>query len=589
MYKHCLPILAISLAAGAAACTGFIGGGTDETGSETPPSSTPTNFVCDESVVQDALPLRRLSYVQYRNTIADIVRYALPGEADAIVTGLEPSFARLPDDTRTGPDKTYAGFTQLDQAVQQDHIDGAYLTGLQVAAELTVSDARLAEVVGACATDSDTGNDDACLNEFILRFGERALRREVTDEDVSFYRGPAGTAPLDAADYADVIGLLLSAPHMLYFVEHGQALEAQKVDLDGFEIASRISYHFWQSLPDEELFAAARSGDILTEDGYATQVERVFNDAKTREALSSFFGQWLENSTLEELDSRVGTPVFDSFVGGFAPGPELRERMLQEVVDAAMFYAYDDSGTYAELLSSNKSFAKTDDLAAIYGVAPWSGQGEPPDMGPERAGLITRAAFLATGSANTRPVMKGVFLRKALLCDEIPPPPPGADNNPPQLSDTLSTREVVEELTGSGVCAGCHATLINALGFATENFDSLGRLRAEQPLFDDMSGDQMGTAVIDTTTVPSVDDGDQTVSTGAPDLMNLIVQSEKPGACFARQYFRFTFGRMESIDKDACVLADVKKALDDGESLATVLRTVALSSAFRQRTFAEGE
>ena len=582
------PLIVLTVAALAAGCTGLIG---DDSESGTPgekPPSTPTNFVCDENVVQDALPMRRLSYAQYRNTITDIVRYAAPSEADAVMATIEPSFDRVPQDIRVGPDQHYAGFTHLDQAVQQDHIDGAYLTGIAVGEELTATTARLTEVVGACATDADTGNDDVCLDDFIRSFGERALRRAVTEEDVAFYRGPAGSAPFDEADYADVIGLMLNAPHMLYFVEHGQGEEGRKVDLDGYEIASRISYHFWQTLPDEELFEAARSGDLLTEEGYAAQIERVFSDARTADALASFFSEWLENSTLEELDSRVGTPVFDAFAGSYAPGPDLREHMLQEVVDAASYYAFGD-GTFVDFFTSNKSFARTDDLAQIYGVAPWSGQGEPPDMGPERAGLITRAAYVATGSANTRPIMKGVFLRKAVLCDEIPAPPANAAANPPQLSDSLSTREVVEELTGDGACAGCHTTVINPLGFATENFDALGRVRDAQPLYDETTGEQVGSAAIDTTSVPSIDDGDDSVSSGAQDLVDLIMASEKPNACFARHYFRFTFGRLEDLDKDACALSDVKKALDDGTPLADVLRTVALSSAFRQRTYAEGE
>ncbi len=580
--------LGVAACFGLSGCMGVIGGGADAA-SESPEPSTPTHFVCNEELVQETLPLRRLSKVQYQNTIRDLVRHALPTDADAVMVAVEPSFARIPDDLRSGPDKHYAGFSKLDQAVQQAHIDGAYVVAAAVGEALTASDARLTAAVGSCASDADAANDDDCLDAFIRDFGERALRRPVTAADVTFYRGPAGAAPFDAADYADVIALLLNSPHALYFVEHGQSGEARKAELEAYELASRLSYHFWQTLPDEELFAAARSGDLLSEDVFAAQVERVFADPKTRDALGAFFAQWLENTTLEELDSRVGTPVFDAFAGDFTPGPELREAMLAEVVDAAAYYAFDHGGSYEDLFRSNRSFARTDDLAAIYGVAPWSGEGEPPALGVERVGLITRAAFLATGSANTRPVMKGVFIRKALLCDEIPPPPPNAAANPPQLSDSLSTREVVEELTHDGVCAGCHMTVINPLGFSTENFDALGRLRSEQPLYDEETGEQVGTAEIDTETVPAVDDGDATVSRGAGDIVDLIMQSAKPNACFARQYFRFTFGRMEDLASDACALADVKQALDDDRPLAEVLRTVALSAAFRERTFAEGE
>jgi uncharacterized protein DUF1592/uncharacterized protein DUF1588 len=575
--------LLVPAVVGAAACTGLIGDGDD--GSESEPTSTATSFVCHPDAVPESLPLRRLSRVQFENTVGDLVRFALPGEADAVIGAIDPLFERMPEDLRIGPDKHYAGYTRLDQAVQQDHVDGAYGVAAAVGEALTSNDTRLGEVVGPCAVDADAGNDDACLDDFIQSFGERALRRAVGADDVAFYRQPAGQAPFEPADYADVIALLLNAPHLLYIVEHGAEGSDAIAPLDGYELASRLSFHFWQTMPDETLFAAARSGDLATEAGWQAQVERVLADPRTDAAIASFFGEWLENTTLEELDSRVGTPVFDAFAGDYMPGADLREHMLAEVVDAALYYTRDAKGSYEDFFASQKSFAKTDDLAAIYGLAPWTG-GEPPDFGdPTRAGLLTRAAYLATGSANTRPIMKGVFIRKAILCDEIPPPPPNAAANPPMLSDAMSTRQVVEELTKTGVCASCHPSFINPLGFASENFDALGRKRSEQTLYDADTGAVVGTAPIDTTGIPHVDEGDETAIGGAADLVELVLASEKPRACFARQYFRFTFGRIEDLDKDGCALADVKSALDDGLPLAEVLRAVAMSKNFRERSF----
>ncbi|MDC0743094.1 DUF1588 domain-containing protein [Polyangium mundeleinium] len=573
----------LALGALTGACTGLIGEPLDGKG-----GSTPTSFVCDTEAVPEALPLRRLSHLQYRNTVSELVRFAAPSAAAEILGGADPLFAQLPDDRRVGPDKHYAGFTRLDQALQQQHVDGAYRVGGEIGKALTASPSRLAELAGACATDADAANDDACLDDMIRRFGERALRRPVTDEDVAFYRGPAGAAPFDAADYADVVALLLNAPHLMYFVEHGQDGSDSTAPLDAYELASRLSYHFWQTLPDEALFASARSGALLTEAGYEAEVERIWSDPRTHAAMGELFGQWLDNTTLEELDARVGTPLFDAFTAGYTPGPDLREHMLAEVTDAALHYTFEEPGTFRDLLTSRKSFARTEDLASIYHVPVWSGSGEPPEFTePERVGLLTRAAFLSTGSANTRPIMKGVFIRKALLCDDIPPPPPNAAANPPQLSESLSTRQVVEELTGQGACAGCHKVIINPLGFATENFDSLGRVRTEQALFDPDTGAVVSTATVDTEVVPRVESGDERVAKNAADLTSLIAASPKPYACFARQYFRFTFGRLEDLDRDACALEDVKLALDEGKPMADVLRSIARSTAFRMRSFVD--
>lgn len=563
-------------AAALGACTGSIGDG-DGGG----PKSTPTHFVCDAAAVPDALPLRRLSRTQYTNTVSDLVGAVAPADAQAILSSITPALASLPTDIPTGPDKHYAGFTSLDQALQQGHADGIYSVGAAIGKELTSTPARLGQVVGACATGA---SDQACLTAFVKSFGERALRRPLTDEDVAFYSKPAVAVPYKAADYADVIALLLNAPEALFFVEHGDPTSTAAVaKLAPYELASRISYHFWQTSPDAELLEKARTGELATDAGYAAEVERAYHDPRTRKALATFFAEWLGNTTLDPLDARIGTPTYDAIRGDFTPGPDTRQHYLDEVVDAARYYSFDKPASFDTFFTSGKSFAKTADVAQIYGVSPWDGSSDPVDA-PGRVGLLTRPAFVATGSIDSRPIMKGVFIRKAMLCDDIAPPPGNVGANPPAPSPNASTRQVVEDLTNTGICAGCHQVQINPLGFATENFDPLGRLRTEETLFDD-KGNAVGMAPIDTKSVPKVNAGDTTESTGAADLEKLMVESPKLHACFARQYFRYTFARMEDLDKDGCGLSDVQKALDDGADLAVVLRSLALTPGFRNRNF----
>src|SRR5690606_25433852 len=104
----------------------------------------------------------------------------------------------------------------------------------------------------------------------------------------------------------------------------------------------------------------------------------------------------------------------------------------------------------------------------------------------------------------TRPIMKGVFIRTTLLCDEVPPPPQDGMAVSINLSPTLSTRQVVEEITEKEPrCAGCHKSMINPLGFASENFDALGRMRTAQTLFDP-TGKVVGQAPINTKSVPKI-------------------------------------------------------------------------------------
>jgi hypothetical protein len=554
------------------------------TGNTTPPEDLSPDFACDEAQVPDALPLRRLSYSQYRNTILDLIELSVPSEASAIQSELTPALDELPRDLRQGPDPTFARFDRLDQTVQQRLVDEEYAVALAVSEALTRTTSRLTEFVGECAEEA---SDDECLDAFVERFGERVQRRSLADEDIAFYRRAVGEVPYQAQDYADVAALLLTSPYALYAVEHGEEEgSGELVALSANELAARLSYQFWQTLPDAELFEAARSGALLTEEGYAAELDRIVDDPRAARGLGEFIGQWLENPLLDEFDQRLGEPVYDAFLNGFAVSGELKERMQAEVVDAALYYT-EAGGSFADFFGSDRSFAKSDDLANIYGTSVWDG-GEPPAfVDPEREGLLARAALLATGLSDTRPIIKGVLIRKAILCEDIPPPPAEVANEPPPAAGAgSSTREAVEAKTGSGICVSCHSQL-NGLGFATENFDALGRLRSEQPLFDE-EGEPAGSAAVDTNSVPQVEAEDLTESAGVSDLNRLILESDKPYACFARQYFRFTFSRVENNTKDGCALASLKDDLVSNRSLRDVFRVIALEQSFKERAFSGG-
>lgn len=564
-----------SVAAGSAT----VAAGGASAGSASPPDLHTASFTCSPDAVPPSLPLRRLSAVQLKNTLEDLIAFALPKSANAVLAEVGANIEQLPADSRQGPDTLFARFDRLDQTVQQRLVDDEYTLAREVGAALTSSTERLTELVGACVTKA---NDQACLDAFIQRFGERAQRRPLDPEDVAFYRRAAGSAPYAANGYADVVALLVASPQMVYTVEHGQSPSDARSKLSPFELASRLSYQFWQTEPDSALLDSARSGELSTDAGFNAQLERVLGDPKAERGIAEFIGQWLENPKLEDLAARVAEPAYQAFLAGFEPSAELKQRMQREVTDASLYYVR-NGGSFADFFASNRSFAKTADLAEIYGAPIWAGA--EPAIVSDRAGLLTRAALLATGLRDTRPIIKGVLIRKAILCDDVPPPPAEVANSPPPLSDAkASTRQAVEGKTAGGSCAGCHAQLINDLGFATENFDALGRSRTEQPLFDEQ-GNRVGSASVDTASIPKVEARDTTASAGAADLTRLILASDKPYACFARQYFRFTFSRLEHPPEDGCTLSALKEKVQGKAGLAEVLKAIALDRSFRERTF----
>lgn len=549
-------------------------------------------FDCDAAARPPVASLRRLTMSQYRNTVADFVAFATGSatETAAVLDEISGPLGRLPADRREPTSEDLHGsYRRLDQSLQQLHVDAFYDLGVAIGAALT-KPARLGKVAGACATDQDASNDAACVSDFIGRVGARALRRPLDADELTFYESVYGAdkKPNPAA-FADVLGVLLNAPQMIYFVEHGTnavAGHAGSFELSSYELASRLAYQLWQTAPDAQLLAHAADGSLLDAETYRAEVTRLLADTRARVALDEFFSDFAKVEDLPALDAKNSDVVFKAFAGTQLPSPKLRQDMIDDVLGLLDYYTWQKPSGVAALFQSNGSFARSPELASLYGVPVWDGVGEPPTFATgQRPGLLTRALFLSTGSPNTRPIMKGVFIRKRILCDAIPPPPPGANAKPPDLQPGMTTRETVEELTqmSGTVCAGCHAALINALGFATEDFDALGRYRTEQRFFD-ADGTPAGSKPIDTQGVPHVTDGETPIA-GAADLMPQIVASGKVEACLSRNFFRYTFARWEDPATDGCALEGMRKALQNGGSVVDLVMAATLDGSFKQRAF----
>jgi hypothetical protein len=535
--------------------------------------------------------LRRLTMTQYRNTVADLTAWAL-GSASAgqtVMTEIASPLAELPDDRREAvPQDLHGSYRRLDQSLQQIHVEATYDVAVALGAALTTT-ARLGTVVGACATDTSTSNDASCLDSFIKRFGARALRRPLASDEVDFYKTATGTT-VSAAAYADLIGLFVTAPEFMYFVEHGDTSVTGQTgvyDVSPYELASRLSYQLWQTAPDDALLAAAADGSLRDATTYDAQVTRLLADPRARPALDEFFADWMKVEDLPALDAKVADPTFKTFAGADLPDAKLRQAMIDDVVGMLDYYTWSAPAGISAVLSSDLSFARDARLAKLYGVSPWSGTGAPPMLpAGQRPGLLTRALFLSTGTANTRPIMKGVFLRTNVLCDTIPPPPPGANAKPPDLGPNMTTRESVEAITEmpGTICVSCHGPAINPLGFATEGFDALGRFRTAQRLFD-ASGAETGTKAVDTMTVPQVVFGDQTAIAAPAELMSLMLASGKVEACLSRNFFRFTYGRWEDTTTDGCALEDARKVLANGGTISDLAAAAVKSAQFKRRSF----
>jgi hypothetical protein len=566
-----------------------IGGDGSNNGAGPGPSGGPNgqnvSFTCDADATPKVQELRRLSRAQYRNTLRDLLTWRVGAtRAESALASVQTQLNAHPTDTTT---KDHP-FARMDAVVSQAHVDNFYAIGEGIARTLTADSASVAALLGSCS--GATGNAaNTCIDGFIRDFGERALRRPLSSDEIAFYRDLYGTpGTIDGRALRDVVTVLLNAPQLVYQLEdHGKdTAKPGVVALSGYELASRLSYHFLESSPDEALLAAAADGSLAKEDVFAEQVSRLLASPRAKETVRSFMYEWFDLGNMRELNGNNDDPVFSSFAG-MDPSAELREAMIDDVTNSFVHHAFELGDGMKGFMNSQYAFTKSEELASIYKTAKWDGTSEPPQFPKgERAGLITRAALLSTGTANTRPIMKGVFIRTRLLCDTIAAPPPNVANVPPKLSDELSTREVVEQLTEQGSCASCHSTQINGLGFATENFDSLGRHRQEQKLFDN-EGALVGEADIDTQSIPRVWPTDAEPVTDAIELTSRLIESGKLEACFARQYVRFALGRKEDLRADGCALEDARKALANDGSFEESLASIALRPEFKLRN--EGE
>lgn len=515
------------------------------------------------------MPLQRLSVEEYRQS----VRAVVGAEALAAI-GSDP-FLTIPPDSA----QEEGEFSRGDQRLSSGHVDGFFAVADSLAAAIAGDTTLRASVAGECARGTP---DEACLRAFAERMVERAYRRPAELAEVDSLLASARDVGGGAAGVHAIVFVTLMAPEFLYRFENAGAEEGDAVRLTAHELATRLSYHFWGAPPDAELLAAAAAGTLDDDAGYRAQVDRLADDPRAAASLDAFFTEWMHLSR-----------------GSFTAGPRLElargaldvsglgAEMEQEVLDL-LRYQIETGGTWDDVLTTRASFARSDRLAALYGVAPWDGSSEPPLLPEaERSGLLTRAGMLRTGDGSTNPFRRGIFVRRAILCDSVAPPPadlPSDALTPPPPTRDTSTRESFVAKVVDEPCASCHRQFA-PLGYALEDFDGLGRFRSvEQVIGDD--GTALGSAPVDALADAQVEYGDDAPLRGGVELSARIADTPKADGCFATHYLRFTYRRHET-RADSCAIGEMAASLGEGASLAEVMRAVALDPTFRRRLLEE--
>jgi len=525
-------------------------------------------IACDDSVPNGLAPLRRLGRLDYERSLGGLLA---PRGLDAELAAIKDELAQLPPDG-----ENEALFSDMDARVTQRHVDAYYGVADALAKRVTADAGKLESLAGQCA--SAASPSASCVSDFVTGFGAEALRRPLTDAEVERYVALAGGVAGPEAFRRITFSLLL-APGFLYQLELGEAAGDAEYTLTPHELAQRLSFHFLRAAPDAELRQAADTGELASDAGYEAAVERLLDDPRTKASIFRFYQEWYH---LPGFAGFASTPSFREFSEGVNPDLELFRDMLDEFDALIDYTTWQSDGNYAALLTNDLAFVRSERLAELYGVEPWSGSGTPARFpAGQRSGLLTRAAALVEGNELTNPVKRGAFVLKHVFCQDLSPPSnlPAEALALPAADPNRSTRERFEEKTSPNECAGCHA-LINPLGFALEAFDALGRYRTTETIYED-DGNVAATVSVD----PAVElfiDGQRVAAADPVAFSQAVAASPKATECFARQYFRYTRRRFETAS-DSCTVAAIADAAGSAGSLRQALRSIALHPSFKKR------
>jgi hypothetical protein len=401
----------------------------------------------------------------------------------------------------------------------------------------------------------------------LVEFAGRAYRRPLSEDEAERLRALYGTLRAEGLPHDEAIRLLiarvLASPGFLYRLEEpGPGAEAKPVS--GRELASRLSYFLWSSLPDEELNALADGGRLTETDTLLAQSRRMLADDRVRRLAIEFGCQWLHVREFDQFDEKS--------VEHFPEFRDLRDDMYEESI---RFFTdlFQHDRSILSLLNADHTFLNAM-LAAHYGIPgvdgnEWRRVDNVRQYG--RGGILTQATVLATqsGASRTSPILRGNWVSETLLNERLPRPPPNVPQLPEQAPANLSERRLIELHSSVPECAKCHAR-IDPYGFALEGFDTIGRFR---------KADANGHA-IDVRT--KLNDG--TEIDGLDGLRNYLGTTRR--GTFVRQFCRkllgYALGRSVQLS-DEPLLDEMQERLEQSDyRFSIAVETIVGSEQFRK-------
>ncbi len=467
-------------------------------------------------------PLRRLSNAEYRNTITDLF-----ANVPAVVALVPAATSGFPSEPESLGFRNSGDYLTVPSLVGQKYLD---------AAEQIAEAAANATNFVTCAN----GKQDAtCATSFINSFGKQVYRRPFADDDTARYVALYQKAISSGYDFKTgiewIVFAMLQSPQFLYRFELGSAPMGDYAKPTPYEIATRLSYIYLQSMPDAALFAAADKGELSTPAQIEAQARRLLADPKGGRLLD-YFDQWLDTDTLPDMvRDATAYPNLDPTLPALLQG-ETRAFVADLLASP--------TGTFEALFTAPYTFANAA-LAKHYGLSGPTGSNFVRVDAPRRAGVLTQGMMLAHDKATrTSIVRRGLKIRTDVLCQIVPAPPPNVDLSVlDKTAGGVSQRDRLEQHRTNPSCAGCH-TLMDPIGVVFEGFDAVGRPRTV---------DEMGLPVVLASQLSGTRDADGPVA-DPTELGQKLAHSDQVRGCYVTNTFRFFYGR-EVEQADACSMA----------------------------------
>jgi hypothetical protein len=511
--------------------------------------------VCGTNYKAGHMPLQRLNNDEFNNTVKDLLYVTTatpPAQGFPKVSVGSNGFSNDPETLDSTTEFLYAVYDTSEKLAKaviatKGQAGGAY-----------------SKLFNCGATDT------SCAEKSVTQIASRAFRRPLetsgaNSELVSFMNVFKAGGGADQG-FSDVIVAILNDPRFLYkaIVNPLSNSGGAEFFVSDYELATRLSYFLWQSMPDDELMMLAASNKLSLTENLTAQVTRMLKDQRAKNMARVFRREFANLATFED------TP----------PVAAIDEQLKADMIQSVGLFFEDiiaNNKPWKNVLDADYAFLNSNLIQKSYKGSNLQGSSQfalTPINDPNRIGLVTQPAVLALGgNPDTHPVRRGYWLLSRYLCQTPNPPPPGTPVLDPNSNDpNASPKQRLVNHAKSAACIGCHEQM-DELGLGLENFDGLGNWRTNY-------GGTLNYAVDATGTLPN-----KAPYASSKEMISWLTSQPQVDACVTKMVFQYAVGRKMASTDDRCVSDEIgKETVTVKQPFAEVVKKLVFSLQFRKQT-----